>query len=136
VHTLKGSQILEDVFRNYILPVQRFQPHLVPTYFMSYKAKKMCRAIPTQPAKCICYVVCEYRCHGHKHVIIQLFVPQFQQMLSQVYCFVSMRIVLGVGDFVSAHASEKKCELVVLLYSRVLIRDQMARRGVLCWSSE
>lgn len=37
----------------------------------------------------------------------------------------------GSGDFVLAHASGKKCELVILLHSRVLIRDQMARRELL-----
>ena len=41
-----------------------------------------------------------------------------------------------LGDFVLAHASGKKCELVILFHSRVPIRDQMARRELLCRYSE
>lgn len=35
-----------------------------------------------------------------------------------------------------AHASGKKCELVILLHSRVLIRDPVARRELLCRCGE
>lgn len=55
-------------------------------------------------------------------------------MIPEVY-FVFLRVVLGMGDFVSTRASVKECELVMLLHSRVLIRDQMARRELLCQSA-
>lgn len=50
-------------------------------------------------------------------------------MVPVVCCFKFPASCTWLGDFILAHASGNKCELVILLHSRVLIRDQMAIRS-------